>query len=160
MLTVIDTLMTLNHTRSTSKQIISNAILWIDKVGAKNEIRVWPSFYPPRANFSFWNWYLSAAFVFPVCLWWGCGLNMVLISWSIWKLVVRIKFAAFGQKIVPCSMKQLSTVVLGAWCGGGDRGRRRVAKTFYASQGKTKREKWQLRSAWRIKCSNSEKLKL
>lgn len=157
---MINILITLNHTLPTSKQIISNVILWIDKVGAKNEIRVWPSFHPCRANFSFWNWYLSAAFIFPVCLLWGCGLYMVLIPWSIWKLVVRIKFAAFGQKIVPCSMKQPSAVVLGAWCGGRDGGRRRVAKTFYASQGKTKREKWQLTRASRIKCSNSEKLKL
>lgn len=85
MLTVTNILATLNHALSPWKKTISSVNLSTDKIGTKNEIRFWPSFYPCWADSSIWNWFLSTAFVFFFFIFiLGCGLNMVLLPWNMW----------------------------------------------------------------------------
>ena len=129
--------------------------------GSKNEIGFWPSFYPCWADFSVWNWYLSTAFVFPVCLSWGCGLNMVLIPWSMRKYC--------GENQIFCFWTQNSALFHEAALDGGplcllwgrtDREEERSKDFFVPPRAKQKGKTWQLTSARKVKCVNSEKWKL
>lgn len=76
MLTVINILATLNHALPVSKKTISNVILSPSEIGARNEIRFWPSFYLCWADSSILIWFLSTTLVFSVSLS-RYGLNIV-----------------------------------------------------------------------------------
>ena len=110
--TVINILVTLNCASSTCEKILSNAMLSIDEIGTRNEIRFWPSFYLYWADSSIMNLFLLIAFVFFEHLSWG-----VVWIWFLFHeicgnilLVPRIRFSVLGHKMLPCSMKQHWTV--------------------------------------------------
>lgn len=160
MFTVINILVTLNRALSTSKKTISNVILCSDCARIQEGNRV-PTFYPCWADFSVCNWYLSTAFVFPVCLSWGCGLNMVLITWSMWKYC--------GENQIFCFWTQNGALFPEAALDGGplcllwgrtDREKERSKDFFVPPRARQKGKSWQLTSAWKTKCVNSEKWKL
>lgn len=118
--------------------------------------RVWPSFIHAEQTFlsgiDIYQQLSHLSCVFIV----GCAYIWFLFHGAYGNWWWGIKFAAFGQNSA-LFHEAASAVVLGAWCGGRDGGRRRVAKTFMLPRAKQKGKKWQLTRASRIKCSNSEK---